>query len=785
MLVSFYKDDNLKYATRKRFKTFPNVNPFNIVELKSITLNDGAETSIKTSVDNLCDYVKIDNTRWFVTGYEYLNGSQVVLKLQRDVVGEFGIDSCFGKIERGYTNSFLKNRKELGLNQILKKRIELKINENQYGNYTVDNHENEMWGVLYFVKPDKEQDTVNINIPAFTPKIVNYNFIEEDRYLKSNEVSYYKHIYISVRFRDNNFQEYRIVNNNGNTNVTLFNSNEQIYNSSITIELNTPPSVANKQKIVDYISKAISNYIFNDKVASEPVYPNLKKDNDYIKYNGVTIKKDNDYLVYSCVENSYKDYGSSNIFNILYYIIEYFNKNPVNYGIRNINIGDYSGKDAEIYYYYDGVYVSYRQLESYERGEVVVDLNKQLVDEPFIVLACPLYSTNINGLGKSYKIDREQAFNCFNTCVSYLSGGSNPYIIDAQILPYCPDLVEVTTSVKTNDNKEYPFFSVIKSSYERNIPVQLLPSKDIKKEYITREYKIISPDKSGEYTFNFYDYTNEIVEQDEIEKNYKKLIVQIKVSLKPFSIISSCNILPDTDCLYGITYESDLRGCCPSCSGFEYTLSSNAFQQYQRENSNYQNIFNKQQEYLKKQHQVELVNDITSAIINTASASAMGGIAGAAAADVSILGTKVGSTAGAAAGAISAGAIVGGAMSNQTYFNHKMRQYEYNLQEEMFTMEIGTIKNLPNQINRISSFNEIISREFSYFIEVYECSDFEKKLVDDYINKFSYSLGVVDYYRKYLKNGWFVKGNLLSSTFVPILHNVATNELLGGIYLYE
>ena len=154
MNITYYKDSRLAYASRNRYKDISNAVILGQENQKAVLLGDGANTSIKTKSSNVCDYVTIDGTRWFVTSYTYVNGGQVVLNLQRDVIGEFGVDSMYGKIERGHTDGILKYRKELSLNQILKKRSKLLPSTNQYGNYLVNNHNNEMWGIFYLVKPN-------------------------------------------------------------------------------------------------------------------------------------------------------------------------------------------------------------------------------------------------------------------------------------------------------------------------------------------------------------------------------------------------------------------------------------------------------------------------------------------------------------------------------------------------------------------------------------------------------------------------------------------------------
>ena len=133
MIIKYYTDSDLAYANRKRRRSIENYTTDLTENQKAVKLGDGAATSIITSEANLCNYVTIGDTRWYVVSYTYLNGGQIQLNLRRDVVGEFGLEGCVGKIERGYTTSFLRNRKELDLNQRLINRIPLISTDDTYG----------------------------------------------------------------------------------------------------------------------------------------------------------------------------------------------------------------------------------------------------------------------------------------------------------------------------------------------------------------------------------------------------------------------------------------------------------------------------------------------------------------------------------------------------------------------------------------------------------------------------------------------------------------------------
>lgn len=801
MIVRYYENKELAYTSRKRYKTF-NFVPFYEEEQRAVLLGDGASTTLKTNKENICDYVTIDGTRWFVTSYTYINGKQVQLNLQRDVIGEFGISDCYGKIERGYTNSILKYRKELGLNQILKNRKKVIPNTNIYGNYSVDNHNNEMWGILYLVKPTKLDpntgqpypEQVSINIPAFAPKTVNYDFIENGT-IKTSGYDFNCYIRFEVQIGNSNNQYKVDVSFFGKQNdIKIKSSVERVETNDVrAFKIIDGTYLGNLDNLsessrVDIAIKLgilVGQHVFRENSLPYKL-PNLPEiDAPNVDYNGVVIKKDNKFYSYYTTTFSHMDYGEvgtqDDMLNMIFSAtalktVDFLDENNQ---VQSFTVGfQHTGNyvDALSALLIESCRYSTRELSAFERGDLTIDVSQQLVDEPYNILAFPLFDVKIFG-SKNYTIDRKTAFMVFNTVIQFLSG-ENAYLVDAQIYPYCPTLISVSSEING-----YPFFTINSTSYNHYCSVQLLPYSDIKKEYITRQYSIISPEQSGKFDFNFYDYVNKVEDNNGI--NYATLNIIVKTALKPFGIISSAVIQPTENSLIGITYESDLRGSQPSSNGFECSLASNAFETYKRQNSNYQQIFALQKEELQKQHSVELTNDITSTIVNTMSATAMGAIAGANMADAGIFNSLGSKAAGAGLGALYAGGTVGGAMIAQTVENSKLRDYEEYLQQANFDLQIGTVKNLPNSINRISSFNEIILQDFWYIIETYECSDFEKTVVDNFITKYGYGIGVFDFVENYCKNGWFLRSTLISSKYNVNLHMIAEKELMGGIYLYE
>lgn len=803
MIIEYFDNAELSYTSRKRIRSFT-FTPFNTEIQKSILLGDGAKTSIKTSIVNICKYVRIDGTRWFVVNYVYLNGGQVKLNLQRDVIGEFGLDDCFGKIERGYTDSILKYRKELSVNEILSKRSYLKPNTNNYYNYTVDNHENEIWGIMYISKPNEGQ--VVIPIPGITPDYTEGEFIPNGtRYVRNSNRVATSSFDVLIHAGNNKDYRYRItldatVLSNGEVScsclVQLSNNSDLNY-MECTLSFDNLEDKITDSQIISIVSDFFiwfgENIIWGTDNSKYLIMPEDVKSEQYPDYNNKIIKDGDKYYQYTISNVNSNKYGS--IGTNLFTVINNSNVQNIPFVIKNVNnngVLEYvtcyfsnfesptTGNDVNQFLNYGNfININYAQfncteITDFNKTQIVIDLDSDdLVNEPYYILAVPLYNVKIVGNSETYNIEKDQAFNIWNSIILQLSG-DNGYMVDAQIYPYCPPLKNVSTVLDG-----IPLFRINKTSYEYSANINLRPYSDVKKEYILNNYAIISPEQSSKFKFSYYDYFTKI--EDDKGVNNATEQIKIKTALKPFSLISAAVIVPGANALVGMTYDSDLRGSMPSANGFECSLANNAFETYKRQNSNYQQIFNVEQQQLIKEHEVEKVNNTASAIINTASSTAFGAIAGASLTQSAFGTGAVGGTVGAAA----FGGLTAAAMTMQNNANAELMAYEEQIQQIKFDLQIGTIKNLPNSVNRISTFNELILKDFWYVIETYKSSTYEYNVVLNYINNYGYSIGVFDFFINYQKDGWFLKGEIIKSSYDTNLHIIAKKELSGGIYYYE
>lgn len=792
-VIKYYNQKELLYTSRKRYSTLSNFTEYAEETQQKVLFGDGAKTSIKTTVDrSAATYVTIDGTRWFVVDHIYINGGQITLHLLRDVIGEFGLNNCFGKVERGISNNILAHRKELGLNQILKQRKKIYPDTTQYGLVSTNTHEDEMWGVFYFTKPNEDQ----------TFKLPNLEYeVTSDLPYNANGYSYVKSASGDLRFTiyfrfiqgsgsglfgsTNGYKVTITINHNeGNysvTNVDAVFSDYALSNNAIGYKIRNLYGL--ELVVAREVGFYIGNKIINGQIPSTslPEYPTIQNE-DNSKYNNTIVADIEKFYRVSVGNNVYFEDGRNTDLHGTDFLsageIISFKYGGTSNSVEIEEIDNPSNNKATNVYS-NFLSVTAQETKFYEvanksLGELTISSKTEYVDEPFVVNIIPLYNCTLNINGEPKQIDKEQAFYVFNELIS-LTSGTNALLVDAQIYPYCPDLTSVYQDVLG-----VPIFEVLSTSYSRQVSLSVQAFEDIKKDYICREYSIISPEQSNKTFFEYYDYTNNNYSNISNGQNNHPLTCYIKTALKPYTIISSFVISPEPDSLMGQTYDSDLRGCQPTGGGFECSISTDQFQQYVRNNSNYNNMFELQKQELQKQHEVERRNEIASIVVNTTTATMMGAIGGASLGAGPISKSIMG-----VGGAVAAGAVVGGAMGAQFAANEDLREYEETLLQQRFDLEIGTIKNLPNSVSRISSFNNILMNDFCYVLEIYECSEEEKDIVDVFLNMYAYELGIYDYFINYCQQNNFIKGQLITSELIMNLQNLASKELGIGIYYIQ
>ena len=358
---------------------------------------------------------------------------------------------------------------------------------------------------------------------------------------------------------------------------------------------------------------------------------------------------------------------------------------------------------------------------------------------------------------------------------------------DVQLLPYCPmpDLahggaVDLTQDNTISENNDFNYIteSGIKKTvilypeyieFETN-PLYLgsvlggrtLTTNLTKKESSNLQlFRIVSPNYQGAFDLNI-GKNNGSVQSFKAQCTYKPFTPFIRIS-------------PSFSGLYGNTY-LDNRGLI--CGGdFSLTIINSEWVNYQLNNKNYQNIFNREIQNMDFTYSIEERNQIITGITGIAAGMGAGAAAGA----------MVGGPWGALAGAVVGGIASGVGMAIDTYTLEAQYKENRDLAIDKYNYQLGNIKALPYTLTKVGNFDYISA--IHPFIEQYDCTSDELIAFHRKIEFESMTVMRIDtmsnFYRHFVKLCYF-KGELIRNdkiaTSTHVLLNIY-NELLKGVYL--
>lgn len=243
-------------------------------------------------------------------------------------------------------------------------------------------------------------------------------------------------------------------------------------------------------------------------------------------------------------------------------------------------------------------------------------------------------------------------------------------------------------------------------------------------------------------------------------------------------------IAPKFTGLYGSEFH-DARGLIFS-GDFSLMYLSDAWVNYQTQNKNYQQIFNREIQSMELQNSIANQNNRIQAIVGALSGATTGAMAGA-------------SVGGVAGGVI--GGVVGGAASAiggmQDIKNTKALQAEaIDYKQDLFGYQLGNVKALPNSIAKSTAYN-IINKIFP-IIEFYDCTEEERTIVAKKIAWNGMTVMAIGRIADYINNSWtckindntfisdkgYIKGQLIRIDIDDDYHKVTqiADELNKGVY---
>ena len=294
-------------------------------------------------------------------------------------------------------------------------------------------------------------------------------------------------------------------------------------------------------------------------------------------------------------------------------------------------------------------------------------------------------------------------------------------VLDVQLLPYCPireivvddekgvvDYSSLTRTAQVQDIKNEAdaviskIFWCTDNSFSFQIPLKLVVD-DYKIENETTTYRLCSPNYNGLFEFN-------------LAKNGGLDWIEVNCSYKPQTPYIQLN--PNFKKLYGQNATTglsagdynDQRGLL--CGGdFSLPNVSDAWANYQMNNKNYQNIFDREVQSMEMSNRYQRVSDWMGLVSGTAKA-----------------GMAIGSLSNPVVGGVSAGInLATGVASN--IMSDKLRDEQVNLKKDLFNYNLQNIQALPQSVSKTAAFN--INSKYVPFLEKYTCTEEEKNALRD------------------------------------------------------
>ena len=359
-----------------------------------------------------------------------------------------------------------------------------------------------------------------------------------------------------------------------------------------------------------------------------------------------------------------------------------------------------------------------------------------LEDQPYDMFAIP-YSDDLeiykNGT-KLFNANKSIAVN-IATQITAATGSANVY--DVQLLPYCPVryciLADGTFDIKTakvdyvqdkNKNNIGIILWATTSSFTVNINKEIT-STNPKIENMTDRWRLCSPNFNGQFEFS-------------VAMNGGVDYFNVDCTYKPFNPYIHVN--PNFKKMYGQDF-NDARGLI--CAGdFSLPQVTNAWADYQLNNKNYENIFNREIQNLQVQQKAQRIGDIVSTFGGIAGGAAGGALAGV-------------------GGAIAGGVIsaIGGAAD--IAINEKLRAEAMDYKRDMFGMQMGNIQALPSNITKTTAFT--YNNKIFPILEYYTCTDEEKTALTNKLKYNGMTVGRIGKIADYLANAndQYIKGRII------------------------
>ena len=393
-------------------------------------------------------------------------------------------------------------------------------------------------------------------------------------------------------------------------------------------------------------------------------------------------------------------------------------------------------------------------------------------DQPYNIFAIPYGSVKVKYNGETITTTQEIADNT----ISAILDQQADKVYDAQLIGYCPvqylitddEELTITNSLQAsfieyNNTKVGVIFNVPSSSFSLNIPIEI-PEFNYKISVVCDKYRLTAPDQSSYFEID-------------AAKNKGLHTINIDVDLRPFNCYIHAN--PDFNGLYGQDFNTG-RGLIYG-NNLSLSRALNKFTEYQIQNSQFQNIFDRQVQNMEVSHEWDMRQAYVAAAAGTVSGAVSGAIGGGAFGSI---------------GAIAGGLIGGAAAGAGGILDINMKEALYSealdYKKDMFGFNLRNIQMQPNTLTRITAINQ--NNTIFIALDYYTCTDEEKAAVAKKIAWNSMTVGIIGQIQEYIGNTWsygeiqdkgYIKARLIRfEDAEEDFHNVnaIADELFKGVY---
>ena len=751
---------------------------------------DGITTTIPVNYDGEVNYLVLtDNaipgtvgqevivSRWFIIESKFTRMGQRVLTLRRDILVDYApMATATVYAERGYvpnTNNLIFNSEGNSYNQIKKKESILKDGSAS------------PWLVGYLAPNVFNNGDITINLSPSADVAYDYTYGNTDVMLQSNRytsLSPTNTVYLDPNLELITFSSTRTPTLQDDWHIKYQFGYVDSEIKDITTpkpKLNiTPANNTNAQiffsdsLLGDLVRKEIEDIIKSDNEATMPstvdMVDLLSKENKiarvgtassgYTYYKLIVTPQSETTNQIFITSGNTKTYIDNKIYPM------------ITQGIATGNV-----PDKYIATYTASPYSVYWQQITTLQNQIILKQDAPPVDKsPYYCFAIPYNSIAIQKGALTTNTSASLSRQLARQIATQLSS----FCYDIQLLPYFPlqSYISNTATVDITEmsEKQYAFLkqgesggitSILFWINEPNFSFKIedsivYNSQEPKIQNETQFCRLNSPNYAASFEFS-------------VAKNKGVGYWQVDCSYKPYQ--PYIHVAPNWKGLYGSNF-NDARGLI--CTGdFSIDLMTDRWQEYQVQNKNYNEIFNRQIQSLDLQQSIAKRQDIFGAVAGSLSGAMSGATTGA------LAGGLHGAIAGGVTGlGISA---VGGVMD--VIDNQKLRDDARSSQFDMFNYQLGNVKALPNTLTKVSTYN--INNKIYPFYEIYEATSEEIEALRQQLKWRGYNLGIIGQLSDFQVEGKYFKGKLIRLEDVQdvslgdshLIENF-NSELQQGIY---